>query len=127
MSEPVILINGRRLTDGQAMAVRVAITTFHQEMAEPDALGGDEHGKRMAEGYRDRLTEVLRMLVPPVASASPATEAGPIMRARTARILQLAGVVPENATAEQRELADGYAIAELPIDEAAACLMWAMK
>ena len=59
--EPFITINGQALTTGQALAVRVAITSFHAEMSEPSALGDDEHGRFMVEHYRDRLSEVLRI------------------------------------------------------------------
>jgi hypothetical protein len=61
--EPHITINGRELTTGQASAVRVAITSFYDEMSEPDALGDDEHGRFMVEQYRNRLSEVLAVIV----------------------------------------------------------------
>jgi hypothetical protein len=61
--EPHITINGRELTTGQALAVRVAITSFHAEMSESNALGDDEHGRFMTEHYRDRLSEVLRLVL----------------------------------------------------------------
>lgn len=32
-------------------------------MAEPDALGDDKHGKTMAKGYHERLSEVLRLMI----------------------------------------------------------------
>lgn len=64
MNESDITINGVQLTNAQAMALRVACTAYHQEMASnPDALGDDEHGRRMVAAYRDRLGEVLRLLV----------------------------------------------------------------
>ncbi len=64
MSEPQIEINGSKLSEGQAMAVRVACTSFLQDMSEGDApLGPDELGRRMAVLYRDRLREVLRLIV----------------------------------------------------------------
>ena len=63
MSEPIITINSVRLTYAQEVAVRVAITSFHAEMAEPDALGDDEHGRAMTKTYRDRLSEVLAVIV----------------------------------------------------------------
>lgn len=59
MSEPSIIINGQKLTPAQAMAVRVAITSYHAEMHQPDALGDDEHGQAMAKAYAARLGEVL--------------------------------------------------------------------
>lgn len=48
MNEPTITINGHTLTSAQAMAVRIAISSFHTEMGDPDALGDDKHGKQMA-------------------------------------------------------------------------------
>ncbi len=62
MKEARIGINGTTLTVGQSMAVRMACTTFLMDMAEPNSLGDDEHGKRMAEGYRARLSEVISLL-----------------------------------------------------------------
>ena len=62
MNEPTITINGLPLTEGQAIAVRVAITHFAMEMGEDGALGDDEHGRELAAAYRKRLTEVLRMM-----------------------------------------------------------------
>lgn len=57
MDEPEITINGVRLTSGQAMAVRVAISSFN-----PDC-GDDEHGRAMSKAYADRLREVCRIIV----------------------------------------------------------------
>jgi len=61
-TEADITINGIKLTFGQAMSLRVAITDFYSQMEEPDALGGDEHGLKMAQGYHDRLKEVLALI-----------------------------------------------------------------
>ena len=63
MTEPDITIEGVRLSFGQAMALRVAATNFMSEMGEPDALGDDEHGRSMAKGYRERLSEVLTLMI----------------------------------------------------------------
>lgn len=128
MSEPVITINGRPLIEAQAMAVRVAILAYHQEMADPLALGDDEHGKRMTEAYRDRLGEVLSIIAGVVREDRAKQErmlTGMLVQRRD-RILQLAGIVPERATAQQTRLADGYAAAGLPPDEAAVRLMRAL-
>jgi len=62
MKEPNIIINGHTLTPAQAMAVRVAVSTFYAEMSDPDALGDSEHGKAMATAYHQRLEEVLKCL-----------------------------------------------------------------
>lgn len=63
MTEPHITINGQSLSEGQAMAVRVAISDFISDMAQPEALGGDEHGIAMAKAYQERLSEVLRLML----------------------------------------------------------------
>lgn len=61
--EPTITINGQMLTKGQAMAVRVAITNFHDDMHKADTLGKDEHGLAMTKAYRERLTEVITIIL----------------------------------------------------------------
>ena len=60
--EPEITINGVRLAEAQAMTVRVALTSFEHEMIQPDALGKDEHGRRMADAYAERAREVYRIM-----------------------------------------------------------------
>jgi hypothetical protein len=65
--EPPIQINGRPLTEAQAMAVRVAVTNFYMETFDPeirDSLGP------IAFGYRARLGEVLEIILGPVRSSS---------------------------------------------------------
>jgi hypothetical protein len=63
MNEPHIVINGIKLTDQQAMAVRVAVSSFRGEMTGPNPLGNDAHGIFMAKMYNDRLREVELFLV----------------------------------------------------------------
>jgi hypothetical protein len=63
-NEPEIIINGMRLSSAQAMAVRVAVTSYHGEMSDPVALGDDDHGRAMTKAYRERLSEVLRQMIP---------------------------------------------------------------
>lgn len=63
MNEPSITINGHELTQAQSMAVRMAITNFHAETADPHALGRDEHGLRMCTAYHLRLDEVLKIIL----------------------------------------------------------------
>lgn len=60
--EPDITINGVPLTFGQAMALRVAASSFLMQMDELDALGGDETGHGIADGYRSRLSEVISIM-----------------------------------------------------------------
>ena len=61
--EPEIVVNGVRLSEGQAMTVRVALTTFHGEMLRPAALGDDEHGRHMSKAYGQRAEEVLTLML----------------------------------------------------------------
>lgn len=60
MSEPAIIINGVRLTTGQAMTVRVALGSF--AMSLNDGLGDDEHGRQMTAAYRERLRELFQLM-----------------------------------------------------------------
>lgn len=133
MTEPVITINGRLLTEAQAMAVRVAITTFHAEMSVPGVLGQDEHGQRISEAYRDRLTEVLMInrssgRGKPIDDDGATKEAPPSImnKQRVDRILQLAGIVPEQASEVQLSFAKGYVRAGIAPDEAAVRLKRAL-
>jgi hypothetical protein len=57
MDEPEITINGVPLTNAQAMAVRVAVSSF-----DPDC-GDDEHGLMMTNLYASRINEVLRIML----------------------------------------------------------------
>jgi len=126
LTEPVITINGRPLIESQAMAVCVAILAYHQEMADPLALGDDEHGKRMTGAYRDRLGEVISIMATAPMAQQEKTLAGMYLQRRD-RILQLAGIVPEQATEGQMQLALGYVATALPPDEAAVRLMRALE
>lgn len=55
--EPEIIINGTKLTNAQAMAVRVAVSSFDAD------CGDDEHGKAMSKAYTERLGEVFRIMI----------------------------------------------------------------
>lgn len=57
--EALISVNGLMLTKAQSITVRMACTIYLLEMANPDALGDDKHGRTMAENYKGRLEEVL--------------------------------------------------------------------
>ncbi|HUR93069.1 MAG TPA: hypothetical protein VMY76_00705 [Gemmatimonadales bacterium] len=63
--EPKITINGVQLTGAQAMTVRVAVTSLMLEMRQPDALGAGDVNRGIANGYRDRATEVLAIMQRP--------------------------------------------------------------
>ena len=55
--EPEITINGMRLTNAQAMAVRVAVSSFDAD------CGDDDHGRAMTKAYTERLNEVFRIML----------------------------------------------------------------
>ncbi len=61
--EPYITVNGVALTDAQAMSVRVACTSFLTEMSDPNVLGTDAIGKSIVSEYRDRIQEVVSIMV----------------------------------------------------------------
>lgn len=62
--EPAMTINGVQLSIGQSMAVRCAITMYHAEMCGTDnPVGTDEHGIIMQKLYRDRLDEVITIIM----------------------------------------------------------------
>jgi hypothetical protein len=60
MNEPNIIINGQKLTSGQAMTVRVALGAF--AMSLKDGLGDDEHGRRMTTAYQAQLADIFRIM-----------------------------------------------------------------
>jgi len=57
MSEPIIIINGVKLTPAQAMTVRVSINNFVFDLQD-STLGEDEHGKAMSAAYLERVGEI---------------------------------------------------------------------
>lgn len=59
MTEPEIIINGVTLTPGQAMTLRVALTSADWD------CGDDEHGVRMRQAYTARAREVLDVMLTP--------------------------------------------------------------
>jgi hypothetical protein len=63
VNEATIIIAGKPLTQGQSMAVRVAVTNMLTEMSDPNALGDDAAGRQMVEGYHARLTEVISLIL----------------------------------------------------------------
>ena len=62
-TEPIITINGVQLNTAQAMTVRVAVTNFTLDLRAPDALGEDETGVAIRNGYRARLDEILNLIL----------------------------------------------------------------
>lgn len=63
--EARITVNGVLLSIGQTMAVRVALVNMAAEMAQPGALGDDEHGRWMSEQYVARSREILAIIAQP--------------------------------------------------------------
>jgi hypothetical protein len=58
--EPEITINGHPLTVGQAMTVRVAVSSFSMQLQDPafrEALGP------IAGAYSDRLSEIIHIIM----------------------------------------------------------------
>lgn len=60
MREPVITINGVTLSEGQAMAVRVACSNFDGWLV-GNTLGEDD--KELHQNYRERLAEVFKLVL----------------------------------------------------------------
>src|SRR5258708_2057332 len=63
VNEPAIIINGKTLSTAQAMTVRVALGSFAHDMAEPNALGDDEHGRAMAMAYAKHLRDIFLLMM----------------------------------------------------------------
>jgi hypothetical protein len=58
--EAVVTINGTKLTDMEAMTLRVAIDTLANVLA--DGLGLEEDGAVLAERYMSSLTKIQALL-----------------------------------------------------------------
>lgn len=57
MTEADITINGKNLSVGQAMTVRVALESFAMSLVQ-EGCGDDEHGKAMTAAYINRIAEI---------------------------------------------------------------------
>jgi hypothetical protein len=57
-----LIVNGQALTDAESESLRCAVTAFHSEMCEDDALGADEHGRFMTRAYRQHMERVLTLM-----------------------------------------------------------------
>lgn len=57
MNEPRITVNGTALTEGQAMTLRVALSSFLLQL-KMEGLGKDEHGVAMTRAYMARGSEI---------------------------------------------------------------------
>lgn len=63
MENPNIWISGQRLTQGQSMTLRVALTNFMMDMGKPGALGDDGSGENIRRNYLARGNEVIQMIL----------------------------------------------------------------
>lgn len=60
--ESIITINGRILTNGQSMTIRVAIESFASSLEE-FGLGDDKHGKLMTKAYLKNINELREIII----------------------------------------------------------------
>lgn len=61
-TEANVVINGTQLTFGEAMTLRVALLAFMMDIAAP-ALGLDENGKGIRDGYTKCGHNILRLMI----------------------------------------------------------------
>lgn len=59
--EPNITINGRTLTEAQAMTLRVALGAFVMDM-QLSGLGNDSNGKELAKAYLSNAKEIASIM-----------------------------------------------------------------
>jgi len=64
VQEPDIVINDQQLSAAQAMAVRVAVSSFPANLVMNGGLGDDEHGKAMVKLYTMRCNEIMEFISP---------------------------------------------------------------
>lgn len=60
-TEAHVAINGVPLTFGQSMALRVAASDFHMQMSDHETA--EAIGWQLADGYKARLSEILRLMI----------------------------------------------------------------
>ena len=61
-TEPNITISGVRLTTAEAMTVRVALGAFAMDLENENALGDDDHGHAMRDGYRAAIRHIFALM-----------------------------------------------------------------
>ena len=61
LTEAHVVINGVTLTFGQSMALRVAASDFHMQMSDHETA--EAIGWQLADGYKARLSEVLKLMI----------------------------------------------------------------
>lgn len=59
--EPKIIINNVHLTEGEAMTVRVAVSSFMLDL-QSHGLGDDEHGEHMSTAYQHNLRNIVALM-----------------------------------------------------------------
>lgn len=62
-TEANVTINGTQLTFAEAMTLRVALSDFMMGIATPDALGSDETGRGIRDGYQKCGSNILRLMI----------------------------------------------------------------
>jgi hypothetical protein len=58
MREAYIVINGVALSSAQSATLRSALESFRMHIAEPFALGNDDHGIAMVHAYRAHASKI---------------------------------------------------------------------
>ena len=58
MNEAEIIIDGKKLTVGESMAVRVALSSFMSDL-KANGLGDDDMGKALTAGYIENCNSAL--------------------------------------------------------------------
>jgi hypothetical protein len=59
--EATIIINGKELTHGESMTVRVAIENFCTDLSD-NGLGDDEMGVKMTEAYLYNIKKIRNLI-----------------------------------------------------------------
>lgn len=59
--EPIITINGTKVSDALSMTIRCAIESFDHSLR-IDGLGDDDHGKSMVNSYRSNIDEIRTLI-----------------------------------------------------------------
>lgn len=60
--EPAITVNGQRLSDGEAMTIRVALAGLQHDLLKEDAMDFDRLGKAVRHGYLRCVDSVFRKM-----------------------------------------------------------------
>lgn len=61
VTEPEIIINGKKLTDAQAATIRVALGNFSQDLYS-NSLSEDDRGLTTKILYQTRIREIIRIM-----------------------------------------------------------------